>query len=119
MRHCNILHVLPILLIVPVTASRVTAGALTCATTSIHFEDAFAGCQLLVSDGEQDVTRAARYESGDPAVARVDARGYVTPAGDGATQIRIQHGSGKREIPVRVSGFGSGRPVDFQREIVP
>src|SRR5262249_9037065 len=27
--------------------------------------------------------------------------------------------SGNREIPVRVRGFGSGRPVDFQREIVP
>jgi hypothetical protein len=119
MRHRNILHILPILLIVPVAAPRVTAGELTSATTSIHFEDAFAGWQLLVSDGEQDVTRAARYESGDPAVARVDAKGYVTPAADGATNILIQHEGSKHEIPVRVSGFGSGRPVDFQREIVP
>ncbi|HEY7158964.1 MAG TPA: DUF1549 and DUF1553 domain-containing protein [Gemmataceae bacterium] len=123
MRHCNIVRnifrVLPILLIAPAIAPRAAAGELTCATKSIHFADAFDGRQLLVSDGEQDVTRTARYESGNPAVARVDDKGYVTPAGDGTTTVRIQHGGGKREVSVRVSGFGSGRPVDFQREIVP
>jgi hypothetical protein len=98
---------------------RLSAGELTCATKAISFADAYAGWQLLVSDSEQDVTRTVRYESGNPAVARVDASGYVTPIGDGATHIDIQHGASKLEVPVRVSGFGSGRAVDFQREIVP
>jgi hypothetical protein len=113
-------HVLPIVLIVLAsTAPRATAGALTCASRSIQFEDAYAGWQLIVADGEQDVTRGVRYESSNPAIARVDATGYVTPAGDGSASIRIQRGNEKLDIPVRVSGFGPDRPVDFGREIVP
>ncbi len=95
------------------------AAELTCATTAVEFRDAFAGCQLLVSDKDRDVTRAVQYASSNPAVARVDGKGYVTPAGDGTAAIRITRGAARLEVPVRVSGFASGRPVDFQTEIVP
>jgi hypothetical protein len=95
------------------------AADLTCATTAVKFQDAFAGCQLLVSDGVQDVTRAVQYASNNPAVARVDTKGYVTPAGDGTAAIRITRGSARLEVPVQVSGFAFGRPVDFQTEIMP
>ena len=114
------LRVLPILLIVLASPTPcATAGSLTCADKAIQFEDAYAGWQLLVANGEQDVTRDARYESSDPAVARVDAVGYVTPSGDGSARIRVQHGDDALEVPVRVSGFRVDRPVDFGREIVP
>jgi hypothetical protein len=115
----NVLRAVVVVLMVLATGSHGEAAGLTCATKSIQFEDAFAGWQLLASDGEQDVTREARYESSNPAIARVDDKGYVTPAGDGTAAILIRHGSGKLEVPVRVIGFGSGKPVDFKREIVP
>lgn len=117
MRMFRFLTLLPIVLAFPVPF--VAAGPLTCSTDSIQFDDAYAGWQILVADGEQDVTRDVRYESSDPAVARVDARGYVTPTGNGSATIRIQRGSANKDIPVRVSCFGSDRPVDFGREIVP
>ncbi len=111
---------LPIILIALGTSTASSAaGELTCSKTSLEFTDAFAGWQLLVSDVEKDVTRDVRFESSDPAVARVDDRGYVTPAGDGTARIGIRRGQERLEIPVRVSGFGSGRPVDFRRELVP
>ncbi|MGH7168808.1 MAG: DUF1549 domain-containing protein, partial [Gemmataceae bacterium] len=114
------LRVLPILLLVLASPTRgVAAGSLTCTDKAIHFEDAYAGWQLLVANGEQDVTRDARYESSDPTVARVDVVGYVTPTGDGSTRIRIRHGDDAVEVPVRVTGFRVDRPVDFGREIVP
>jgi hypothetical protein len=116
----RMLRVLPILLIVPVSSTPcVAAGSLTCTTQSISFEDAYAGWQLIVANGERDATRDARYTSSNTAVARVDDKGYVTPAGDGSAYIRIECGNQKLDIPVRVSGFDSYRPVDFGQEIVP
>ncbi len=52
----NVLRILPVILIVLAAAPRVGAAGLTCSTTTIHFQDAYAGWQLLVSDGERDVT---------------------------------------------------------------
>ncbi len=112
--------ILPVLSFVMLcTAARGVAGSLTCDTKSISFTDGYAGWQLLAADGERDVTRQARYESGNSAVARVDVNGHVTPIADGSTLIRIQHDGDKLEIPVRVQGAGADRPVDFKRELVP
>lgn len=107
------------LVVLALSASTAAAGELTCSKTSLEFSDAYAGWQLLVSDGARDVTHDVQFASSDAAVARVDAGGYVMPIGNGAAQIRIQRDGDRLEIPVRVSGFGSGRPVDFRREIVP
>jgi hypothetical protein len=95
------------------------AAGLTCSTKTIEFKDVYAGCQLLVSEGEQDVTRQVQYASSNPAVAAVDAKGYVTPAGDGSASITIAHGAEKLAVPVHVTGFAAGRPVDFKTEIEP
>jgi hypothetical protein len=92
---------------------------LTCSTKAIEFKDAFDGRQLQVADALGDVTRAARYASSNSAIVRVDARGYVAPSGDGSASIQITRADSRVEIPVVVSGFNSGRPVDFQTEIVP
>jgi hypothetical protein len=112
-------RVLACIAILGFLAPAVAAAGLSCATPAVELRDAYAGRQLLVSDGTADVTREARYASSNPAVALVDAKGYVTPAGDGSAQITITRGPDKLEIPVRVTGFRAGRSVDFKREIVP
>lgn len=95
-------------------------GALKSPVAKVELPDAFAGQQLLVSDDGRDVTRDCAYASTNPAVARVDAKGYVTPAGDGSAVIQITRGAEKLEIPVVVKGFGStGRGVDFRTEVMP
>ena len=100
-------------------AAPASAAGLTCSASAVELKDSFAGRQLLISDGLRDVTREAKYASSNPAVARVDAKGYVTPAGNGSAVVRVERSAEKLEIPVRVSGFGNGRSVDFRTEIVP
>src|SRR5262245_33332506 len=94
-------------------------AAITCSVPEVRLRDAYEGRQLLVSDGGRDVTREAKYTSANPAVARVDAAGYVTPAGDGGTVIRVERGADRLEIPVPVTGFAAGRAVDFRTEVQP
>jgi hypothetical protein len=95
-------------------------AAITCSATKIELPDAFAGQQLLVSEGGRDVTREATYASTNPSVAKVDAKGYVTPTGDGSAVIQIKSGANSLEIPVTVKGFGgTGRGVDFRTEVMP
>ncbi|HEY3787919.1 MAG TPA: DUF1549 domain-containing protein, partial [Urbifossiella sp.] len=96
-----------------------SAAAPTCLPPKIELHDAFEGRQLLVSNGNKDITREAKYTSANPAIAKVDRHGYVTPTGDGRTIIRIDSDSGRLEIPVAVSGFARGRSVDFRTEIEP
>jgi hypothetical protein len=95
-------------------------GAVTCSVTKVELPDAFAGQQLLVSDNGRDITREATYSSTNPAVARVDAKGYVAPTGDGSATIQITRGADRLEVPVTVKGFGAaGRSVDFRTEVMP
>jgi hypothetical protein len=97
----------------------VAAAGMTSLVTHIELRDAFEGRQLLVADADRDITREAKYTSANPAVAKVDVSGYVTPAGDGSTVIHIERGGDRLDIPVSVSGFATGRPVDFRTEIEP
>jgi hypothetical protein len=86
----------------------------------IDLMDAFAGQQLLVTTGDADVTRQATYAVENPAIAIVDASGYVSAKGNGSTVVRITHATGKLDLPVKVSGVGStGRAVDFRTEVMP
>jgi hypothetical protein len=95
-------------------------AGLTSPNSSITLPDAFAGSQLVVAADDRDVTREATYASADPAVAKVDAAGYVSAVGNGTTTIRVTHSTGQLTIPVKVSGVGAGgRPVDFRTEVVP
>ena len=100
-------------------APNAVAGV-TCSVKSVELPDAFAGQQLLVSDAGRDVTREATYTSTNPKVAKVDAKGYVSPAGDGTATIVIARGADKLEVPVTVKGFGAAaRGVDFRTEVMP
>jgi hypothetical protein len=112
---------LPCLLTALVCAAgvRAVAADLTVSPKAVAFADAYDGRQLVVSEGEHDITRAARYASSDTAVVRVDDHGYLRPAGDGAAQIVVSHGPSEMRVAVNVSGFRTGRAIDFRTEIVP
>jgi hypothetical protein len=97
----------------------VAAAELTSSTKSVELKDAFAGWQLVIADGPRDVTREVKFTTTNPAVAGVDAHGYVTPAGNGAASVLATRGGERLEIKVNVTGFGNGRPVDFKTEIEP
>ena len=95
-------------------------GAITCSVAKVELPDAFAGQQLLVSDGGRDVTRDATYATSNAAVAKVDAKGYVTPTGDGIAVVRVTRGADTLDVPVTVKGFGgAARGVDFRTEVMP
>ncbi|HUR53582.1 MAG TPA: DUF1549 domain-containing protein, partial [Gemmataceae bacterium] len=95
------------------------SAAMTASVKQIELRDAFAGWQILVSENGRDLTRDAKYSSADSAIAKVDAMGYVTPTGDGRTTVRVTRGGETLDIRVTVSGFDSGRAVDFRTEIEP
>jgi hypothetical protein len=92
------------------------AWAVDVVPAKVELRDAFEGRQLLVFDGAKDVTREAKYVSANPAIARIDDKGFITPVADGATVIRINN---KLELPVTVTGFAKGRSVDFRTEVEP
>src|SRR5262249_13265891 len=104
-----------LLVLSPLPAS----AAIACSVPKVELRDAFAGWQLLVSDSGRDVTREVKYAAANAKIATVDEKGYVTPAGDGTTTILVQLGNDKLEVPVTVSGFGKGRPIDFRTEVMP
>ena len=95
------------------------AVELTITPSSVLFQDAYEGRQVLVAQDEHDVTRTAAYASSDPTVVRVDAQGYLRPVGDGAARVRVSCGSAEGSVVVQVRGFHSSRPIDFKREIEP
>jgi hypothetical protein len=103
-----------------VVADSSFAAALTSSVRTVELKDAFAGRQLLISDSNNDITRRVKYSSTNPSVASVDARGYVSPTGNGSATITVLRDADKLEIPITVTGFGNGgRSIDFKTEIVP
>lgn len=106
------------LMIVAMFASAGLAELRT-STPEIDLKDAFAGHQILIESLGADATRKAAYASQNSKVALVDAKGFVTPSGNGSTFIRVELAGQSLSIPVRVSGFGDGRKVDFRTEVQP
>ena len=95
------------------------SAAVTCSVGSVELRDAFEGKQLLVRDGDRDVTRDVKYSCTNPAVAAVDDKGFVSPTGDGTCVVRIEHAAGRLDVPITVRGFTRSRPVDFRTEVMP
>lgn len=100
-------------------AAPAPAADVACEPAAVEIRDAFAGRQLLVSAANRDATRTAKFTTTNPAVAVVDAKGYVSPTGDGTATIRVEAAGGTRDVPVKVTGFAAGRAVDFRTEVVP
>ena len=85
----------------------------------IHFHDGFAGWQILVSQSGVDATNRAAFQSLNEKIARVDAKGFVVPSGDGETQVQVKVGDNSIFVPVKVQGVSQGRSIDFRTEVVP
>ena len=94
-------------------------GELAATPGELKFNDAFARRQLLVHDGELDLTRDVQYESSDPKVVAVDAAGYVTPKANGNGHITIHQGQNSIQVPFAVTDYDNQRRIDFATEIVP
>ncbi|RUL89393.1 DUF1553 domain-containing protein [Tautonia sociabilis] len=83
-----------------------------------------ATAQLIASatdpDGSlRDLTRLVEWTSLDPSVAVVDARGRVTPVGDGEARIVASGGSVQAEALVRVEKMAEPSPVSFRHDVIP
>jgi hypothetical protein len=117
---CSPARLLPCLLAGLACAATARAAAdLEVSPREVVFADAYDGRQLVASQGGHDVTRAARYASSDAAVVRVDERGHLRPAGDGAAQVVVRHGSAEARVAVHIRGFRTGRAIDFRTKVVP
>jgi hypothetical protein len=109
---CSPARLLPCLLaVIACTATARAAADLNVSPREVAFADAYDGRQLVVSDGGCDVTRAARYASSDAAVVRVDDRGYLRPAGDGAAQVVVRHGPSEARVGREKVESGGGAVV--------
>lgn len=96
-----------------------SADAISVFPQQVELTDAYARRQVLVSTSGRDVTRDVSYQSLNPELFSVDARGYVSPKADGTGTLLIKHGGMEQKIPVVVKGSTSKRDVDFVNEIVP
>jgi hypothetical protein len=81
--------------------------------------------QQLAVDGihdhrePRDFTRDARFDSSNLRVATVDGYGLITARGDGSSTITVRVGSQVSSIPVTVTEFAAGPPVNFANQVVP
>ena len=96
-----------------------SADAIAVFPQQVELSDAYARRQVLVSMSEHDVTREATYQSLNPELFLVDARGYLSPKADGTGTLLIKHGGMEQKLPVVVKGSTTKRDVDFVNEIVP
>jgi hypothetical protein len=66
-----------------------------------------------------DLTRAAKFTTNAPDIARVDANGLIAPAKDGQAMITVQAGGLQATVPITVKNAASDVPVHFAREVAP
>ena len=110
---CSPARLLPCLLagLAFAATARAAAADLDVFPREVVFADAYDGRQLVVCQGGHDLTRAARYASSDAAVVRVDGRGHLRPAGDGAAQVVVRHGSAEARVGREKVESGGGAVV--------
>ncbi|MBM3814405.1 MAG: DUF1553 domain-containing protein [Acidimicrobiia bacterium] len=68
---------------------------------------------------QQDLTRQAEWSSSNEAVAKVDAKGIVTPAGDGEAVITAVSSGAKATARVKVSGYAAPFTWSFSGHVIP
>jgi len=69
-------------------------------------------------ESEADFTAIAQYESSNPEVAVVDARGLVTPKTDGSAEIVVRHAGREARVQVSVRGSADPSPIDFRTDVI-
>src|SRR2546427_5132974 len=76
--------------------------------------------QATVDDHQEDWTRTAQWTSSNPAVARVDQTGLVTPVADGEVTITATaQGGGSASAKVRVKGTQAPFTWNFRNHVIP
>jgi hypothetical protein len=100
-------------------AAGLSAAPLTILPGNVELNGPEARHQLLAeetADGRQeDVTKSVKWTSSNPAVARVDAAGLVTPVGDGTAVIT----AGGAKAAVRVSQMKKPFVWSFRNDVIP
>jgi len=66
-----------------------------------------------------DLRPQATFTSADPAIAAVDATGWIRPLATGKTQVTVKVGGQTKIIPVAVELAGAEPPLSFRHEVMP
>src|SRR5437868_5410441 len=75
--------------------------------------------EAAVDEHQEDWTRAAKWTSSNPAVARVDQTGLVTPVADGAAAITASASGRTATANVRVKGASAATAWSFRNDVIP
>ena len=76
--------------------------------------------EVTSPEGNQDVTRQTQFSSSNPAVAKVDAAGVVTPVADGEAVITGRTaGMGAATARIRVKGVAQPFAWSFRNHVTP
>ena len=81
--------------------------------------------QMILVEGSNaegdpvDLTRSARYQTLNPAIATIDSVGVVRAVADGETSIVVEANHETKTIPVRVAGSKHVRAFNFQNDVIP
>ena len=75
--------------------------------------------QATFSDGvTRDITTEAKYTFANPALVKM-ADGLITPAADGATELKIEFQDKALTVPVRVKDAVVERAISFKNDVMP
>ena len=76
--------------------------------------------QIVVSEGQRDMTRDVRYTIEPAGVIAIDASGLVKPLADGEAMVTAtSDGHSPANIKVTVEQHGTPQPINFANEVVP
>src|SRR6478752_5940402 len=75
--------------------------------------------EAAVDEHQEDWTRNAQWTSSDPAVAKIDQTGLVTPTGDGAATITATASGRTATAAVRVKGVKAPFTWNFRNDVIP
>ena len=76
--------------------------------------------QLVVSEGQGDLTRRVSYVSEPAGVVAVDASGLVKPLADGVTTLTASaDGLSPASVQLKVEQSATPQPINFPNEVVP
>jgi hypothetical protein len=65
-----------------------------------------------------DLASGAQFVVADPAVARVDQSGWVSPVTSGQTQLTVTAGGSTFQVPIRVNLPAAEPPYSFRHEVM-
>ncbi|HEX4589219.1 MAG TPA: cell surface protein, partial [Gemmataceae bacterium] len=75
--------------------------------------------QAAFADGiTRDVTAEAKLTLSNPALAKL-AGNVLTPAADGAGELRVEYDGKTLTVPVVVKDATADRPISFKRDVMP